>query len=424
MSQTNDVVGKNKITLTTKIFIALGLGVIVGLSMNFMGSFWQTDFSWIKTVLNIGGSIFINLMKMLVVPVVFISLVCGICVLEDVKKIGKIGLKSFILFIITTLVAVAIALFVSKIFNIGIYMHLPIVADFKPEPVPSLAQMIIDFVPSNPLKGMVEGNVLQVMVFAILFGFALNMSGAAGKSVISFFQDLNKVVMQFIVMLMETAPYGVFCLITLLFAKLGFQIFLGLLNYFLTVIFVLLLHLIFTYVLMLRSIGLSPWIFFKKLYSVIIFAFTVSSSSATIPLAIDTAKRRLGISNATASFVIPLGININKNGTAIMQAVATIFIANAYHVDIGWAGFCMVFFMTLLVSIGTAAAPSIGVITLVIILRQLGLPVEGMALIIAVDRLLDMTRTPVNVIGNILVACMIDKSEKRFNYDIFKNKEV
>ena len=394
------------------------VGAIVGIIIKFL-----PGTSFINNILTLGGDIFISLMKVLVVPIVLVSIVCGVCSLQKISSVGNMGLKSFKWFIITTSIAVFIAIVVAQVFQIGVNLHLTETPGFKAESIPSFWQLISDIVPSNPIKAMVDANMLQIIVFALLLGIAINIAGEAGRRVASFFVDLNTVLMQFIMMLIRITPYGVFCLIAVLFANQGFELILGILNYFLAVLFVLFLHTAVVYSLLLYMHQLSPKIFFRKIYTMILFAFSVSSSSASIPIALNTIKNKLGVDNAVTSFVVPLGFNMNKNGTAMMQGVAAIFISHAYHIDIGLMGDCILFFMIILGSIGTAGVPGVGIVTLVMILEQLGLPTEGIALIIGVDRLLDMMRTSVNVIGNAVVTCLVGKEEEKLDYSIFQEQE-
>lgn len=410
----------SKNNLTVKILLGLVLGGIFGLLIKLLPDSWQLHKYVIDGIMNTGGSIFLNLIKMIVVPVVFISLVCGICSLDDVRKLGSLGIKTILLFIISTLFAVTLALAIAHLFNLGANMHLPTITDYQTAQIPTLQQFFIDVFPANPIKAMADGNMLQIIVFAIFFGCAINISGDFGKRIASFFNDLNAVIMKLIMMLMRLAPYGVFCLITTLFAKSGPEILLNLMDYFFTVLLVLLIYTFVVYSLLLGPIcKLSPMKFFKKMYGTMLFAFGVSSSNATIPLALETVEFKLGVSNAVASFVIPLGTNINKNGTAIMQGVAAVFIANAYNIDIGISGYLLVALTATLASISTAGAPGIGMIALVMVLRQVGLPIEGIALILGIDRLLDMARTAVNVTGNAAIACAVAKSEKNLKQEVY-----
>jgi Na+/H+-dicarboxylate symporter len=402
--------------LTTQILIAMGLGTVCGLTIKMLPSDFFLSSFLVDNILNSGGIIFTNLIKMLVVPLVLVSLICGICNLEDIKKIGDIGFKTIILFIFSTIVAITLAIIITSVLNIGHGMQFPTLMPIKTQDMPSLQQFVLDIFPSNPFQALTSGNILQIIVFALLLGFAINLSGEAGKRITSLMNDFNTIVMKAIMLIMLVMPYGVFCLMAFLFAKLGFGLILQLLNYFLTVILVLVIHTIVVYSTMLKVFAkLSPLQFFKKFYNVMLFAFSVSSSNATLPLALETTEHKLGVDNTITSFVLSLGINMNKNGTAIMQGVATIFIAHAYNIDLGLVGKLMVILTATLASISTAGAPSVGILALAMVLKQVGLPVEGIAVILSIDRFLDMLRTAVNVAGNAVIACVISKQEHKLN---------
>lgn len=408
--------------LTFQIIIAMFAGIIVGIALKFLPNSFAQETHFITNLLMLGGNVFISLMKLLVVPSVLVSIVCGVCSLEKVSTIGNMGFKSFKWFMVTTIIAIFIALVITHFFQIGIDLHLTASANFQAEAMPSLWNLINDIIPSNIVKAMVDANMLQVIVFALLLGISINTAGEAGHRIAAFFVDFNVILMRFIMVLMRVAPYGTFCLIAVLFVNQGFDLILSILNYFLTVIAVLFIHTIVTYSIILRVHGFSIKRFFQKIYAVMLFAFGVSSSTASIPLALNIAERKLGVAHSIASFVIPLGININKNGTAIMQAVAAVFIAHAYHVNIGIVGGLILMFMIVLGSIGTAGVPGVGIITLAMILKQLGIPTEGIALILGVDRLLDMLRTTVNVAGNMMVTCLVGKAENKLDYEVYVKK--
>ena len=405
--------------LTAQIVIGMLAGAFFGLVIKFMPEYFAIDTHFISHILNLGGKVFVSLMTLLVVPIVLVSIVCGVCSLEKVNTIGSMGFKLLKWFIITTTIAVVLAIVFAHVFQVGMNLHLTATSGFKAQATLSFWQLIADIVPSNPFKAMADANMLQIIVFSVLLGIAINIAGEPGRRVASFFTDLNTVFMKFVMMLMRVAPYGVFCLIAVLFVNQGFDLILGILNYFLAVISVLFLHTAVVYSLLLYSHGLSPRIFFHKMYAALLFAFGVSSSTASIPIVLDTVEHKLGVSNAVASFVIPLGINMNKNGSAIMQGIAAIFISHAYHLDTCLMENFILFTTIVLASIGTAGVPGVGMITLVMILKQMGLPVEGIALIIGVDRLLDMLRTTVNVAGNSVIACLIAKSEKQMDPRVF-----
>jgi Na+/H+-dicarboxylate symporter len=267
---------------------------------------------------------------------------------------------------------------------------------------------------------MAEGKMLQIIVFAVLFGLTLTMVGKPGERILAICTDLNAVILKMVMLIMAVAPYGVFCLIAKVFALQGFAAIAPLAKYFFVVLFALLLHAFGVYPILLKLLsGLSPLTFFKKYKDIPMFAFSTASSNATLPITLETVEHKLGVNNSIASFTIPLGATINMDGTAIMQGVATVFIAQAYNLPIGLSGYLLVIFTATLASIGTAAVPGAGLIMLAMVLKQVGLPVEGIALIIGVDRLLDMVRTAVNVTGDAAVSCIVAKSEGQFSQEMF-----
>jgi Na+/H+-dicarboxylate symporter len=413
-----------KLSLTARIFIGMLAGIVIGTALRFLfaGSddFVITLFGWqisshallVDGLFHVLGQIFIASLKMLVVPLVFVSLVCGIRGLSDPAKLGRLGGKSVLLYIGTTAIAISTAVFFALLASPGEGVSLVSVSDYQATQAPSLAQVIINLVPSNPISAMAEGNMLQVIVFAVLFGIAMAMSGTTGERLGELFEDLNTVILKLVTILMNLAPYGVFALMAKLFATIGFETIASLLRYFLLVLFVLAVHALVSYPIILKLLsGLSPLILFKKVRDAAIFAFSTSSSSATLPITLETATRKLGVSNSVAAFTVPLGSNINMDGTAIMQGVATVFIAQVYGIDLSLSDYLMVILTATLASIGTAGVPGVGLIMLAMVLGQVNLPVEGIALIIGVDRLLDMTRTAVNVTGDCMVACIVAKSE-------------
>jgi Na+/H+-dicarboxylate symporter len=278
----------------------------------------------------------------------------------------------------------------------------------------------VDIFPANPVASMAEGNMLQIIVFALLFGYAMSRAGEAGRRVSSWFSDVEAVVLRMVLLLMELAPIGVFALLARLFAEMGLGAILDLGAYFLTVLGVLLLHGSVTYSILLRTLtGLPPSVMLRKMRSVWAFAFSTASSGATLPITLRTVEKKLGVSNSVAGFTIPLGATVNMDGTAIMQGVATVFIAGVYGVDLSAQAYVTVVLTATLASIGTAAVPGVGLITLAMVLEQAGLPVEGIALIIGVDRLLDMVRTVVNVTGDATAAVVIARSERQLDEHVF-----
>jgi Na+/H+-dicarboxylate symporter len=271
---------------------------------------------------------------------------------------------------------------------------------------------------------MAEGNMLQIIVFSVLFGLSLTLSGAPGKNVLRIFQDLNDVVLRLVNLLMILAPYGVFCLIASVFARQGIDAIAPLARYFLVVLGVLALHALLVYPAVLRLLaGLSPLTFYRKMRDPLVLAFSTASSNATLPVTLENVEHRLGADNSVASFTIPLGATINMDGTAIMQGVAAGFIAQAYGIDIGLGGYLTIVLTATLASIGTAGVPGVGIIMLAMVLRQVHLPVEGIGLIIGVDRLLDMVRTAVNITGDSVVTLVVARSEGCFSEETFRSRD-
>jgi Na+/H+-dicarboxylate symporter len=333
---------------------------------------------------------------------------------------GRIGGKTVVLYLFTTASAITLALLAALITKPGSGFALTSEAQFAAKDAPSLADTLIGFIPMNPIKAMAEGNMIQIIIISLLFGLSLSLAREHGRRVLSLFSDLNEGVMKMVVLVMMIAPIGVFCLIAEVFARQGFAAILPLSKYFFTVLAVLIIHLVFVYAGILKFLGkLSPAVFFRKFKNVMIFAFSTSSSNATLPVNLETVEHRLGVDNSVASFTLPLGATINMDGTAIMQGVATVFIAQAYGLELTLMNLLMVVFTATLASIGTAGVPGVGLIMLAIVLRQVNLPVEGIGLIIGVDRLLDMTRTAVNVTGDAIVTCVVAKSEGQLHEATF-----
>ncbi len=412
-------------TLSTRILLGMVLGVALGALLNVLsadvGGLTATIATWlVDSVFDVVGQIFVASLKLLVVPLVFVSLVCGSSAMGVNARMGQMAVKTLGLYLITTAIAVTLALVFANLINPGMGIELSSAASYEPGPAPSVKEVIINIFPTNPVRAMAEGNMLQIIVFAILMGVAVTHSGDRGKQVLSFFESFNEVVMTMVSFLMHLAPYGVFCLLAKLFSELGITAIADLAKYFFTVVLVLLLHGLGVYTLLFKAITrLSPWTLLKNIRPAMLFAFSTSSSSATVPVTLNVAERRIGIDNSIASFTVPLGATINMDGTAIMQGVATVFIAQAYGIDIAIGGYVAVVLTATLASIGTAGVPGVGLITLSLVLQQVGLPVEGIALIIGVDRLLDMIRTAVNITGDCVVSTIVARSEGLLNEDIF-----
>ena len=410
--------------LTRRILIGLAAGFGTGVLLNWAASVGATglvDFA-VGGVLHVGGEIFLASLKLLMVPLVLVSLACGTAALDDVTRLGRIGGKTLGLYLTTTAIAISLAITFAVIVGPGIGGDFETAAlEYSAKEAPSLAQTLIDMVPTNPFKAMAEAKMLQIIVFAILLGVAMTLAGESGRELLRFFESANDVIMKLVFVLMQVAPYGIFCLIAKSIAVQGPDQIWKMIWYFGTVLVVLLLHATLTYPTMLVMLGrVSPVPFFRKLRAPMSVAFGTASSGATLPVTLRTVEERLGVDESVGSFTVPLGATINMDGTAIMQGVATVFIAQVYGVELGMTGFLTVVVTATLASIGTAGVPGVGTVMLAMVLEQMELPVEGIAMILPVDRLLDMTRTAVNITGDAAVSCIVARSEAKLDLEVYR----
>lgn len=407
--------------LTLHILVALLLGAAFGVVLHFVAP----AVPWVQTyvldgALKLIGGLFRNGLQLLVVPLVFFSLTAGTASLRDPASLGRLGYKTLGLYMLTTLLAVSMALFLATLVEPGAGMVAE-AAVFTPPPSPPVLDVFLGMVTKNPIESLATGNMLQIIVFAILLGIALVMAGESGERATAQVQDWNHVVLQLVSIIMKFAPIGVFALLATAVAELGFETLYKLLKYVLLLGFCLLLQLLVVYPLLLRFVGgLSPLPWLRKMRQIWAFAFSTSSSNATIPVTLRVVEQRLGANNRVASFTVPLGATINMDGTAIMQGVATAFIAQLYGVDLTLMQLITVVGMATLASIGTAGVPSAGMIMLASVLTQVGLPVEGIAIVLSVDRLLDMARTLVNVSGDAAVSCIVARSEGQLDEAVYR----
>lgn len=417
----------HKTSITTKILIAMLIGLVVGSLINAFAL--DIDFVHdylVQGLFHVIGAAFVNALKMLVVPLVTFSLICGVCGIGDVSVLGRVGIKSFALYLLTTGIAVTLALTVALLIAPGQgFEQAQPLSDFSPPPAPPISEVFINIVPGNPVHAFAEGNMLQIIFFVIFFALAMLMSGEAGQQLANGAERLNTVMMTVVTLVMDFAPIGVFFLMAKTFAEQGIGLIMPMIGYFSVVILCLLLHALGTFsTLLLLLAKLNPLIFIRKMRPAHIFAFSTASSNATIPVTLQVAERRLGVNNATASFTVPLGATINMDGTAIMQGVATVFIANVYGIELGLTDYATVIGMSILASIGTAGVPGVGLIMLAMVFNQVGLPVEGIGLILGVDRILDMLRTVVNVTGDATVTCIVARGENEIDEDVFNDPEA
>ena len=407
--------------LTRNVLVGMFAGVLLAsIFFYFQDSISQSIFLGIeKYIFNLGGQIFKNLLLLIVVPLVFFSLVSGISSLSNMVKLGSIASKTVILYLTTTAFAVIVAIFFGWIFNISGYEG-EVGSFIAPSGEANLYDTVLRIFPNNIFGAFVENNMLGIVFISILFGIALNLTDDLTDKLSKNFERLNIVFMKIVLIIMSFAPIGVFCLMGSYVMDHGLNIFGDLIQYVLILIFVLFFHLVFTYSLILKLFAnLNPIIFFKKMRNVALFAFSTSSSAATIPVTLKTVTDDLGVKKDVSSFVIPVGATINMDGTAIMQGLATMFIASTAGVDLSMIEYMQIVLLAMVASIGAAAVPSAGTITLALILSSLGLPLDAIGLILAVDRILDMIRTSVNVTGDSAVACIVANSENLIDREVF-----
>ncbi|MDH3459291.1 MAG: dicarboxylate/amino acid:cation symporter [Gemmatimonadota bacterium] len=409
------IVGRlRRMQLHTQILIGLLLGAVAG---PLLGDIAVR----IKPV----GDAFINLLIMVVVPLVMASLIVGTASLGDLRKLGRIGLKTIGYYLVATALAVGLGLAAGQIFDPGAGMDPDVKARMLSDYAgvtqeqlarvadkPSIAELLVRIIPRNPFQAMAETNFLQIIFFALLFGIALTiLTERRRKPVVEVLESVNDAMIVLVKLVMKVAPYGVFALIAAVSAQFGYGVLVTLLKYVVVTIGAMVLFTVTFYPVSLYLSGMSPLFFFKRFYEVMVFAFSTSSSNATLPINLQVSEEQLGVSNDVAAFVLPLGATVNMNGTAIYQGVSTIFIAQVFGIALSFGDLLTVVLTATLASIGAAGVPGIGMVTLTIVLTQLGIPLEGIALVVGVERILDMTRTAVNVTGDTACAIWVAKTE-------------
>jgi len=420
---------KKKIGLTTRIFISLLLGAILGIVLHYCvlpNNAVQNIL--VDGVFYVVGQGFLRLMQMLVVPLVLCSLVCGASAIGDTKTLGKVGVRTVVFYIITTALAVAVALTVARIINPGMGMDLNSLQTTETQIATTQTSMVdtlLDIIPKNPIESLATGNMLQIIVFAIIVGIILAKLGDKTQIVHNLFQQGNDIMMEMTMMVMSLAPIGVFCLIARTFSGMGFDAFQPLIKYMFAVMLALVIQCLGVYQILLKLFtGLNPIRFIKKFLPVMGFAFSTATSNATIPLSIDTLERKMGVSRRISSFTIPLGATINMDGTSIMQGVAVVFIAQAYGIVLTPMDYVTVIATATLASIGTAGVPSVGLVTLSMVLTSVGLPIEGIGFIMGIDRILDMSRTAVNITGDAVCTTIVANQNQALDKEVFNKKEA
>ncbi len=419
---------KKKIGLSTQIFIALIAGALLGVIIHyFIPASYVRDTVVVEGIFYVVGQGFIRLMQMLVVPLVFCSLICGSMSIGDSKTLGRVGVKTIVFYLLTTALAVCLALGVAMVINPGLGLDIDAVQTAEvtaSDSTTSLTETILNIIPKNPAASLANGDMLPIIVFALFVGIMLAKLGTKASTVSNFFSQFNDVMMEMTMTIMKIAPVGVFCLIARTFANVGFSAFAPMLKYMGSVILALGLQCFGVYqILLFLFTRLNPLKFIKKYLPVMGFAFSTATSNATIPMSIDTLHKKMGVSKQISSFTIPLGATINMDGTSIMQGVAVIFIAQAYGIALTPANLVTVVATATLASVGTAGVPSVGLVTLAMVLNSVGLPTEGIALIMGIDRILDMIRTAVNVTGDAICTTIVSYQEKALDKEVF-NREI
>ena len=402
--------------LWQKIIIALILGIAVGAVLG-------PSAEYIKPI----GSLFINLIKMLIVPLIFSSLVVGICSMDDIKKMGRIGAKSFGIYLLTTAIAITIGLVIGTVLQpgAGIDMQMPAEMAAAKE-APSFIQTLLNMVPKNPVEAMASGSVLQIIVFALMLGVAINLAGEKGKPVASVFESFAEIMYKMTHIVMAFAPYGVFALMAWVAGKYGLDVLLPLGMVILGVYVGCIVHVLLTLTgggIMLLA-RLNPVRYWRGIIDAQAVAFTTTSSSGTLPVTMECAQTNLGVSRPISSFVLPLGATINMDGTALYQGVAALFVAQAFGIDLSTGQYVTIILTSTLASIGSAGVPGAGLIMLSLVLTSVGLPLEGLAVIAGIDRILDMARTTVNVTGDLMVSVLIAKSEGELDVETYNKVAV
>ncbi len=399
---------KRRLSLPAWIFIGMVAGILAGLAF-----LKAPDFTteWIKPI----GTIYINLLKFLVVPVVVCSITAGVISLQDLRRVGSVGVKTFIYYMFTTAVAVVIGLVVVNLFK-GSFQPLSSAdlsgLEYTAAEAPSVMDVIVGIFPDNLFGPMVSSDMLPVIVIAILFGAGILAAGDRGKKIGALVEDMNEIVMKIMMMVIKITPIGVFCLMTNVVAVNGPEI-VGTLALVIGIAYLsYLIHVVVVYGLSVRFLsGMNPLKFAKGIYPAFICAFTTTSSNATLPLNIECCNK-MGAEPEISSFVLPLGATINMDGTAIYQAVATVFIAACYGMDLTIGDMAMVVLTATLASVGTAGVSGAGMIMLAMVLTSIGIPVEGIAIIAGVDKIFDMGRTALNITGDATCALWISKLER------------
>ena len=405
-------------SFTKKIIVSMILGILIGVTFNLTSLIESSLGTYVINLLDLVSYLFLSSLKLIIVPLIFFSIVCGIVSLSDDVSISRLGIKTLLLYTITTVIAISLGLLFSSFIN------------YEPIEMKNLDSVINienietdgNIFPNNIFKSLSDGNIIHLLIFAVLIGISAARIKNRIKTFIQYFYDFNDVINELVKLIISFTPIAVFCILAKTFSTQGIETIMSLAGYFFTVVFVLLFHFLFTFSILIKLFtALNPVKFFQNLKDVVIFTFSTSSSSASIPFTLKAAEEKYGIDKSISTFTVPLGATINMDGTAIMQGCATFFLASLYGIDLGINEIVTIVITATIASIGTAGIPSAGIIMLTVIFTQIGIPLEGITLLLGVDRLLDMMRTSVNVSGDICISCVIASSEKKINEKIFNS---
>ncbi len=405
-------------SFTKKIIVSMILGILIGVTFNLTSLIESSLGTYVVNLLDLVSYLFLSSLKLVIVPLIFFSIVCGIVSLSDDVSISRLGIKTLLLYTTTTVIAISLGLLFSSFIN------------YEPIEMKNLDNVINienietdgNIFPNNIFKSLSDGNIIHLLIFAVLIGISAARIKNRIKTFIQYFYDFNDVINELIKLIISFTPIAVFCILAKTFSTQGIETIMSLAGYFFTVVFVLLFHFFFTFSILIKFFtALNPVKFFQNLKDVVIFTFSTSSSSASIPFTLRVAEKKYGIDKSISTFTVPLGATINMDGTAIMQGCATFFLASLYGIDLGINEIVTIVITATIASIGTAGIPSAGIIMLTVIFTQIGIPLEGITLLLGVDRLLDMMRTSVNVSGDICISCVIASSERKINEKIFNS---
>jgi len=401
-----------RIALWQQILAGLLLGAVVGALLGDRA-----------TLLKPLGDIFISAIKMLIVPLVFSTLVVGITGMGDPQKMGRIGLRTVALYLFTTAFAIAIGLLASTIFQPGAGLDLAYDSSVEAKESPSLVEILVGLVPQNPIDALAQGDILQIIVFAIGLGISLLLIGARGAPMTRVFESFAEAMYKLTEIVMAFAPIGVFGLIANMAGQYGLEILLPLAKVIGVAYLACVVHVLVVYTGLIALVGrLNPVRYFRGSIDALVVAYSSASSSGTLPVSLRCAQDNLGVSRGVSGFVLPVGATINMDGTALYQGVVALFVAQFVGIDLSWADYGMIILTGTLASIGTAGVPGAGLVMLSIVLTQVGLPLEAVGLVAGIDRILDMARTSVNVAGDLMVTVLVGKSEGELDEDVYNRR--